>query len=200
MSPRQGRGSPQGPATTAEGRQSDRPAQPGAAERKAKALRAAASSRHAEALARADKGLRKLVKDGAEVNFRAVARASAVSLNFLYEQPELRRRIESLRSQQRAATHASRPRLEAPDQSSPNNMVRVLAGQLKAERARHLEQTRQLEERLAAAHAEILRLTRVLASTRSATRPELEQQTSAESPRALDDVTSPTRHRRSAQH
>jgi hypothetical protein len=199
MSPRQGRGSPQGPAT-GQGRQGDRPAQPGAAERKAEALRAAASSRHAEALARADNGLRKLVKDDAEINFRAVARASAVSLNFLYEQPELRRRIESLRSQQRAATPASRPRPEAPDQSSPNNMVRVLAGQLKAERARHLEQTRELEERLAAAHAEILRLTRALASTRGTTRPERERQASAESPRALDDITSPTRHRRSAQH
>jgi hypothetical protein len=136
---------------------------PGAAERKAEALRAAARSRHADALARADKGLRQIIKIGGEVNFRAVARAGSVSLNFLYEQRDLRTRIEHLRAQQRS-TPASRQRPGQPDPSASSNVVRALAAQLKEERAHHLQQVRDLEERLAAAHAEILRLTRALAS------------------------------------
>lgn len=147
-----------------QGRQQAGAPRPGAAERKAEALRAAARSRHADALARAEKGLRQVIKSGGEVNFRAVARAGSVSLNFLYEQPDLRKRIEHLRAQQRAAP-ASRKHPDQLDPSNPNNVVRALAGQLKEERARHLQQVRDLEERLAAAHAEILRLTRTLASS-----------------------------------
>jgi hypothetical protein len=148
----------------ARGRQGDAPARPRAVQRQVEALRFAARSRHADALARADKGLRQLVKSGGEVNFRAVARAGPVSLNFLYEQPDLRKRIEHLRAQQQAASAANRRRLEQGEPSSSNAIVSVLAGQMKKERARHLEQVRELEERLAAAHAEILRLTRALAS------------------------------------
>jgi hypothetical protein len=128
-------------------------------ERRAAALRAAAEAKHAAALQRAETGLRRLLKDGAEVNFRSVARAGSVGLDFLYAQPELRRRIEGLRAQQQATARRSHAELE-PD---PNgNVLRTLAAQLKAERSARLEQVRDLEAKLAAAHGEILRLHRLV--------------------------------------
>lgn len=130
---------------------------PDPAERRATALRAAAAARRAGAAQRADAGIRQLIKDGAEINFRSVARAGSVGLNFLYDHPELRRRIEGLRAQQTAARRRS-PTPEAHETDS--TIVRTLSAQLKAERARHREHARDLEARLAAAHEEILRLNR----------------------------------------
>jgi hypothetical protein len=140
-------------------------AQPDPAERRAAALRAAAAARRADAAQRANAGLRQLVKDGAEINFRSVARAGNVGLNFLYDHPDLRRRIESLRAQQAAATRRRPP---VPDASnSDSNVLRTLSAQLKAERASHRDRVRDLEARLAAAHEEILRLKRASTSRQS---------------------------------
>lgn len=136
------------------------------AARRAQALRAAAGSRHADALARAEAGLRRLIKDGAEVNFRAVARAGSVGINFLYDEPGLRHRIEGLRAAQQGAARAPGPAPE-PDESH-GNMIRALSAQLKAERSRNAEHVRDLELRLAAAHGEILALHRQLGSARPA--------------------------------
>jgi len=131
---------------------------PGPGERRAQALRAAAAARRDAAMKRAEAGLRTLIKDGAEINFRSVARAGSVGLNFLYEHPELRRRIEGLRAQQVAAARPS-PTASEPTRED-SNIVRTLSAQLKQERARHRDEVRELETRLAAAHEEILRLKR----------------------------------------
>ncbi len=133
------------------------------AERRATALRAAAAARRAAAVDRAEAGLRQLIKDGAEINFRSVARAGAVGLNFLYDHPDLRRRIEGLRSQQ---TAVKRPSPIPEPHETDSNTMRTLATQLKTERARHREQVRDLEARLAATHEEILRLKRTTTSDR----------------------------------
>ncbi len=131
--------------------------QPDPAERRATALRAAAAARRTDAAQRADAGLRQLIKDGAEINFRSVARAGNVGLNFLYDHPDLRQRIEGLRAQQTAAQR--RPPTPDPHDTD-SNILRTLSAQLKTERARHREHARDLEARLAAAHEEILRLQR----------------------------------------
>jgi hypothetical protein len=138
--------------TTAPERQS-------AAARRATALQDAARAKHATALRRAEDGLRRLLKDGDEITFRSVARAGSVSLDFLYAQPDLRSRIEGLRAQQQTARRPSRAD-PSRDGESENNVLRTLASQLKAERTARLEQVRELEAKLAAAHGEILRLRR----------------------------------------
>lgn len=131
-------------------------------ERRAAALRSAAEAKHAAALQRAETGLRRLLKDGAEINFRSVARAGSVSLDFLYAQPELRRRIEGLRAQQQQATVRPSRAEPEPDPNCNGNVLRTLTAQLKAERSARLEQVRDLEAKLAAAHGEILRLRRLV--------------------------------------
>jgi hypothetical protein len=132
-----------------------------AVERRAAALRNAAEAKHAAALQRAETGLRRLLTDGAEINFRSVSRAGSVSLDFLYAQPELRRRIEGLRAQQQATVRPSRAEPE-PDPNCNGNVLRTLTAQLKAERSARLEQVRDLEAKLASAHGEILRLRRLV--------------------------------------
>ncbi|MDX3635650.1 DUF6262 family protein [Streptomyces europaeiscabiei] len=69
------------------------------ADRRIAALRQAAQNKHQLAVQRAEAGIRRLVKRGEEINFRAVARAAGVSLDFLYAHTDLRKRIETLRSQ-----------------------------------------------------------------------------------------------------
>ncbi|WP_143675258.1 DUF6262 family protein [Streptomyces sp. JV178] len=71
-------------------------------DRRIAALRQAAQDKHQQAIQRAEAGIRRLVKEREEVNFRAVARAAGVSLDFLYAHTDLRKRIETLRGQQRS--------------------------------------------------------------------------------------------------
>lgn len=61
-------------------------------------LAAAAARKHDATLARATATLRDLDRAGAVINFQAVARAAGVSRQWLYQQPELRREIERLRT------------------------------------------------------------------------------------------------------
>lgn len=130
--------------------------------RRGKALRDAAQAKHAAALLRAEDGLRRLIKSGDEITFRSVARTGSVGLDFLYAQPDLRRRIEGLRAQQQASRPSSRATPERNQESSEANVLRTLAAQLKAERSTRLELVRDLEVKLAAAHGEILGLRRRL--------------------------------------
>lgn len=119
-------------------------------------LRAAAKRKHAEAVARAEKAINALVRDGVPVNFRAVARLADCSPDFLYRTPALRQRIEHLR--------ASTPRERTPppvgDQKTSNGVVRELAAQLAEEKRRRREEVTGLEAALAAAHGELLELRR----------------------------------------
>ncbi len=78
-------------------------------------LKAAAARRHQAAETRAEAGLQKLARSGQQITFRGVAKAAGVSLEFLYNHPQLRSRIEHLRAQQQTTAAPARP---APDPSS----------------------------------------------------------------------------------
>jgi len=69
-----------------------------AAHTRATALKKAAAAKQERAVSNADKAIRHLSVNGQDVTFRAVARAGNVSVNFLYNNPELRPRIERLRA------------------------------------------------------------------------------------------------------
>ncbi len=131
-----------------------------AAQRRAEALRRAAQAKRKNATARAEVAIRQLVKNQQEINFRSVARAGNVSLDFLYANPDLRPRIERLRAQQTTQT-PSAPAGPNPSETD-GNIAHVLAGKLREERAARRTAVRDLEDRLAASHGEILRLRRIL--------------------------------------
>jgi uncharacterized protein DUF6262 len=126
------------------------------AERRAEALRQAAQAKHQAATKRAEAALRKLIKSGEEINFRAVATAAGVSVDFLYRHPQLRQRIEHLRAHQKSvpAPAAATPE-PGPDD---RGVVVALTARLREARSEVAE----LKAQLAAAHGELLALRRQL--------------------------------------
>jgi hypothetical protein len=127
-------------------------------ERRASALREAAQAKRQAAVARAETAIRALIKNKEEINFRSVARAAGVSLDFLYGNDDLRKRIEKLRNQQKA-----RPAPDpAPDHADSSDIVHILTEKLRRERDIRRTRVSDLEEQLATAHGELLRLRRLL--------------------------------------
>jgi len=122
-------------------------------------LRRAAAAKSAAAAARADQGIRELVRRGEPVTFRGLAQTAGVSLDFLYRHPEIRQRIEQLRAQQRPTPQAGPTRTD-PDQ--PSSVIRTLTAQLTELKRRHREEVTALQQALEAAHGENLELRRRL--------------------------------------
>ncbi|MFC5745281.1 DUF6262 family protein [Actinomadura rugatobispora] len=123
-------------------------------------LRAAAAAKSAAAKARAEQGLRDMIRRGDPITFRGLAQAAGVSLDFLYRNTDLRRRVEQLRDQRRGRPPAARPQEIDPDQ--PSSVVRTLTAQLADLKRRHRDEVTALKQALEAAHGENLELRRRL--------------------------------------
>ena len=132
------------------------------AERRAEVLRDAAQAKREAATKRAEAALRKQIKAGAQINFRAVAAAGGVSVDFHYRHPELRARIEHLRARQQRSPSSSKATPE-PGQDE-RSVVVALTARLREARGEIAE----LKAQLAAAHGELLALRRQLPQALSA--------------------------------
>ena len=121
-------------------------------------LRAAARRKSQATTKRAETALHTMIRNAEPITFRGVARTASCSIDFLYGNPELRRRIEHLRFQQQAKP-APAPSNES---SADNNVIRALTAQLAELRRRHREELDDLRTALAAAHGESLELRRRL--------------------------------------
>ncbi|MFG2123913.1 DUF6262 family protein [Streptomyces sp. NPDC048710] len=113
-------------------------------------LRQAAARKRAAPQARAEKGLREMIRRGQPITYHELAQTADVSLDFLYRCTELRRRVEQLRAQQRS--HPPRPTPRPPD-DSPSSVVRTLTAQLAELKGRHCDEVQALRQALEAAHA-----------------------------------------------
>jgi hypothetical protein len=128
-------------------------------------LKAAAAARTAATAARADAGLREMLRAGQPITFRGLARHAGVSLDFLYSTTTLRLRIQQLRDQQRtqpsrAAPHHDTATGDGPETTS--SVVATLTAQLTDLRHRHREEVTRLRRELETAHGENLVLRRRL--------------------------------------
>lgn len=119
-------------------------------------LRQAAAAKSAAATARAEQGIRDMLRRGEPITFRGLAQTAGVSLDFLYRNTEIRQRVEQLRTQQRS-TPPSAARVD-PDQ--PSSVVRTLTTQLAELKRRHRDEVTALRQALEAAHGENLELRR----------------------------------------
>jgi len=122
-------------------------------------LRRAAAAKTAAATARAEQGIRDIVRRGEPITFRGLAQSAGVSLDFLYRNTEIRQRVEHLRNQQRRSPPVPPDRAD-PDQ--PSSVVRTLTAQLAELKRRHREEVSTLRQALEAAHGENLDLRRRL--------------------------------------
>lgn len=125
--------------------------------RRTAALTAAAKAKSQAKAHAADQAIRRLVKRGEPVTFQAVQREAGVSHAFLYANPELRGRIEQLRSQ-------ARPKPAPPaGPASDNTIIQALTSQISHLKKQHRDQTQALRAALEQAHGENLQLRRELA-------------------------------------
>ncbi len=122
-------------------------------------LRLAAARKSTAAHARAEQGLREMLRRGEPITFRGLAATAGVSLDFLYRTSDIRRRVEQLRDQQQATSPARTSRVE-PKQ--PASIVRTLTAQLAELKRRHRDEIQALNQALQAAHGENLELRRRL--------------------------------------
>jgi hypothetical protein len=124
-------------------------------------LRDAAHRRHQQATDRATTALARLSAAGGAISFASVAREAQVSTDFLYRQPQLRQRIQQMRTPNvRRVDAAGTDNGTPPEASAP---VRALSAQLKELRRRHRDEITALQQALAVAQGENLALRRRLA-------------------------------------
>ena len=121
-------------------------------------LRRAAARKSAAATTRAEQGLHELIRTGQPITFRGLAQTARVSLDFLYRTPQIRERVEQLRSQQRTAPPAPPEHTE----EHPSSVIRTLTAQLAELRRRHRGEVNTLKHALETAHGENLELRRRL--------------------------------------
>ncbi len=125
-------------------------------------LREAAHRRHEQATERATAALARLSAGGAAISFARVAREAGVSTDFLYRHPQLRQRIQQMRTPNTGNAHTLNSEGGTPPgESAP---VRALSAQLKELRRRHHDEVSALQNALAVAQGENLALRRKLAT------------------------------------
>ena len=107
----------------------------------------------------AEQAIRRLEKRGKPITFQPVQREAGISHTFLYNHPELRQRIEHLRTR----SHPSaQPKTSTPDDSQ-STLVVTLTRQIAQLKKQHHQQLQELRAALERAHGENLDLRRELA-------------------------------------
>jgi len=123
-------------------------------------LRQAAARKSAAAQARAEQGLREMIRRNEPITFRGLARTAGVSLDFLYRCAPIRQGVEQLRRQQQNT--APPPAAGTTQDDSPSSVVRTLTAQLGELKRRHRDEVQSLRQALETAHGENLELRRRL--------------------------------------
>ena len=112
-------------------------------------LREAAQARHRTTLHRAEDTLRRLAKrPGETITFRLVADAAGVSRSWLYQQPQLRARINQLRDQPTSDNRAAVPTAEQATADSLRQQLRTYREEIHRLRAENQKLRDQLARRL----------------------------------------------------
>lgn len=125
-------------------------------------LRQAAARKSAAAQARAEQGLREIIRRNEPITFRGLAQTAGVSLDFLYRCTPIRERVQQLRSQQQnTPPPAAAPPTPAREETA-SSVVRTLTAQLTELKRRHRDEISSFTQALEAAHGENLELRRRL--------------------------------------
>jgi len=122
-----------------------------------------AARKSAAAQARAEQGLREIIRRNEPITFRGLAQTAGVSLDFLYRCTPIRQRVQQLRAQQQNTP----PAAATPTRDETPSVVRTLTAQLTELKRRHRDEINALKQALEAAHGENLELRRRLGSHRA---------------------------------
>lgn len=113
--------------------------------RKIEALQEAAAQKSSQAAERVEKALSRMIKEGQVITFSSVAQSANVCVAYLYKQPEIRARIETLRAQQKQQNKVNRP--PSASDNSKNVMIQTLREENKKLR-KEIEEGKRLNETL----------------------------------------------------
>ncbi|MBD2569882.1 DUF6262 family protein [Anabaena lutea] len=119
-------------------------------ERNTNGLKENATKKRDEALAKTDKAIQQLIKDKKKINFNTVAEAADVSKAWLYKEPVIKQRIQSLREQ--CLEEKKLPPQERTSESSWKAKYQTLKDRLQRVEA----ENRGLREQLEVAYGRIL--------------------------------------------
>ena len=106
-------------------------------------LRKHARTKREEAIQRTEEGIRRLIKEGKSIGFKSVAEVADVSRAWLYQQPEIRARIEHLRQQQ--SPKVAVPSEQRASKSSNATIIRTLKERVKKIQKENQDLRQQLE-------------------------------------------------------
>lgn len=126
-------------------------------------LRHATARKSAAAQARAEQGLREMIRRNEPITFRGLAQTAGVSLDFLYRCAPIRQHVEHPRAQQQ---NTRPPAAATTHEDTPSSVVHTLTAQLSALKQRHRDEVHQLRQALEATQGEILELRRRLGHRR----------------------------------
>ena len=121
-------------------------------------LKTAARRKSEEKTRSADAAIARLIRRGEPVTFQAVQREAGVSHAFLYNNTQLRARIEHHRRQHRPAPPDRTP----SDDAANNNIVAALTAEIARLKTQHRTEVTALRTALEQAHGENLELRRHL--------------------------------------
>jgi chromosome segregation ATPase len=111
--------------------------------RNTEGIKAAAQKKRNEAFDRAEAAIKQLLREKRPINFETIAEVAKVTRAWLYKQPELRSRIETLRAQQSPKRQLP-PQLKASDKSK-DTLITALKKQNKELRAKIQQLNKELE-------------------------------------------------------
>jgi multidrug efflux pump subunit AcrB len=114
--------------------------------RNTEGIKAAAQKKRQDSLDKTDKAVKELIKNQKPITFESVAQAAGVTRQWLYNQPDLRSRIETLREQQ--SPKKAIPKSQSASDSSKDTIIKTLRQRLRKVE----EENKELQKRIEVAY------------------------------------------------
>lgn len=118
-----------------------------ASDRKTEGLLKYTKERTKTALTNVDRAIKELIKKGLKINFNSVSNAAGVSKSFLYNQYEIKKRIETLRNQQKELPSPKQIKRNTSD-NSKDVIITALRVRVKRLEEENIKLKKQLEANL----------------------------------------------------
>ncbi len=123
-------------------------------QRNTEGIKSSAQKKRQDAFDKTDEAIKVLIKTQKPINFEAVAQAAGVTRQWLYNQPELKNRIETLRAQQ--TPKKSIPQSQSASDASKDAIIKTLRQRLRKAEDDNKELQKRIEVAYGMAQADLV--------------------------------------------
>jgi Mg2+ and Co2+ transporter CorA len=123
-------------------------------ERNTEGIKSAAQKKRQDSFDKADEAIKSLIKNKKPINFESVAQAAGVSRQWIYNQPELKSRIETLRAQQ--SPKKAIPQSQSASDASKDAIIKTLRQRLRKVEEENKEIQKRIEVAYGMAQADLV--------------------------------------------